>query len=202
MVAQTKKITKILIITTLLAISFVNYGCSPTSVLATGGGSAMVVAEGERSFGTVIDDATIKVNIAAKFLNAENNLFVNINTSVLEGRVLLTGLVDSQEIRIDAVRLVWEAEGVREVINEIEIGNRATLKDYASDLWINTQARAVAAKTVGIKAITFNFETIQGKIYIAGISTRRDLLEEMVSALKNIKGVIEIVNYVIIKEES
>ena len=202
MVAQTKKITKILIITSLLAISFFNYGCSPTSVLATGGGSAMVVAEGERSFGTVIDDATIKVNIAAKFLNAENNLFVNINTSVLEGRVLLTGLVDSQEIRIDAVRLVWEAEGVREVINEIEIGNRATLKDYASDLWINTQARAVAAKTVGIKAITFNFETIQGKIYIAGISTRRDLLEEMVSALKNIKGVIEIVNYVIIKEES
>ena len=202
MVAQIKKITKILIIPALLTISFVNYGCSPASVLATGGGSAMVVAEGERSFVTVIDDATIKVNIAAKFLNADNNLFININTSVLEGRVLLTGLVDNQEIRIDAVRLVWEAEGVREVINEIEIGNRATLKDYASDLWINTQARAVAAKTVGIKAITFNFETIQGKIYIAGISTRRDLLDEMVSALKNIKGVNEIVNYVIIKEKS
>ena len=79
--------------------------------------------------------------------------------------------------------------------------SRATLKDYANDLWINTQARAVAAKTVGIKAITFNFETIQGKIYIAGISSRPDLLEEMVSALKNIKGVNEIVNYVIIKEE-
>ena len=202
MVAQIKKITKNLIIPALLTISFVNYGCSPASVLATGGGSAMVVAEGERSFGTVIDDATIKVNIAAKFLNADNNLFVNINTSVLEGRVLLTGLVETQEIRIDAVRLVWESEGVREVINEIEIGNRATLKDYASDLWINTQARAVAAKTVGIKAITFNFETIQGKIYIAGISTRRDLLDEMVSALKNIKGVNEIVNYVIIKEKS
>ena len=74
-------------------------------------------------------------------------------------------------------------------------------KDYASDLWINTQARGVAAKTVGLKAITFNFETIQGKIYIAGISTCPDLLDEMVSALKNIKGVNEIVNYVIIKEQ-
>ena len=80
----------------------------------------MVVAEGERSLGTVIDDATIKVNIAAKFLNADNNLFVNINTSVLEGRILLTGLVDSQEVRIDAVRLVWEVEGVQEVINETD----------------------------------------------------------------------------------
>jgi len=201
MVVKFKKITRILFIPLILMLTGINYGCSPAGVLATGGSSALVVAEGERSLGTVIDDATIKVNIAAKFLNAENNLFVNINTSILEGRVLLTGLVDNQEIRIDAVRLVWEVEGVREIINEIEIGNRTTLKDYASDLWINTQARGVAAKTVGIKAITFNFETIQGKIYIAGITGRPDLLDELVLALKNIKGVNEIVNYVIIKQK-
>ena len=201
MVIEIKKIIKILTIPVLLILSFINYGCSPANILATGGGSAMVVAEGERSFGTVVDDATIKVNIAAKFLNAGNNLFVNINTSVLEGRVLLTGLVDNQELRIDAVRLVWEAEGVKEIINEIEIGNRSSIKDYANDLWINTQARGVAAKTIGIKSVTFNFETIKGKIYVAGITTRPDLLEETISALKNIKGVSEIVNYVIIKEK-
>ncbi len=199
MVARAKKTLSILIAPLFLVFSFLNYGCSPANVLATGGGSAMVVAEGERSLGTVIDDATIKVNIAAKFLSADNNLFVNINTSVLEGRVLLTGLVDNQEIRIEAVRLVWEVEGVREIVNEIEVGNRSSLKDYASDLWINTQARAVAAKTIGLKAITYNFETIQGKIYIAGITKKSDQLEELVSALKSIKGVSEIVNYVIIK---
>ena len=201
MVAAVKKIMKKTILPFFLILAFFNYGCSPANILATGGGSALVVAEGERSLGTVIDDATIKVNIAAKFLNAGNNLFVNINTSVLEGRVLLTGLVNNQEIRIDAVRLVWEVEGVKEIINEIEIGDRSTLTDYASDLWINTQARGVAAKTVGIKSITFNFETIKGKIYIAGISSRPDLLDEMVTALKNIKGVNEIVNYVVIKEK-
>ena len=201
MVVKIKKMTKRLLFPLLLIITLFNFGCSPAGMLATGGSGALVVAEGERSMGTVIDDATIKVNIAAKFLNADNNLFVNINTSVLEGRVLLTGLVDNQEIRIDAVRLVWEVEGVREIINEIEIGNRTSLKDYASDLWINTQARAVAAKTVGIKSITFNFETIQGKIYVAGITARQDLLDEMIIALKSIKGVSEIVNYVIIREK-
>ena len=200
MVVKIKKIVSILFILIFLIFTSINYGCSPASVLATGGGSAMVVAEGERSLGTVVDDATIKVNIAAKFLNAGNNLFVNINTSVLEGRVLLTGLVDNQELRIEAVRLVWEAEGVQEIINEIEIGNRSSIKDYANDLWIDTQARGVAAKTMGIRSVTFNFETIKGKIYIAGITTRPDLLEETISALKNIKGVNEIVNYVIIKE--
>ena len=78
----------------------------------------MVIAEGDRTMGTVIDDATIKVNIAAKFINSEDNLFVDISTTVLNGRVLLTGLVDNQEIRIDAVRRVWEVDGVQEVINE------------------------------------------------------------------------------------
>ena len=160
----------------------------------------MVVAEGDRSFGAVVDDATIKVNIAAKFLGAGNNIFVNINTSVLEGRVLLTGLVETQEIRIEAVRLVWEIEGVREVVNEIEIGNRETLKDYANDLWINTQARGVAAKTIGLRAVAFNFETINGRIFVAGLTSKADQLDALISALKTIKGVKEIVNYVIVKE--
>ena len=147
-----------------------------------------------------MDDATIKVNIAAKFLNAGNNLFVDISTTVLEGRVLLTGLVENQEIRIDAVRLVWEVEGVQEVINEIEIGNRSSLKDYASDLWINTQARGIAAKTIGLRAVGYNFETINGKIYVAGITSKPEQLDTLVDALKTIKGVKEIINYVILKE--
>lgn len=180
-------------------LSFI-FGCSPAGMLATGGSTAMVVAEGDRSFGTVVDDATIKVNVAAKFLNAGNNLFVDVNTTVLEGRVLLTGLVENQEVRIDAVRLVWEVEGIREVVNEVEIGNRETIKDYANDLWINTQARAVAAKTIGLRAVGYNFETINGKIYIAGVTSRPEQLEEVLSALKTIKGVKEITNYVIIKE--
>ena len=196
---------KIKIITKLfLSIVFITflsflYSCSPSGILATSGGTAMVVAEGDRSIGTVVDDATIKVNIAAKFINAGNNLFVDINTTVLEGRILLTGLVDNQEIRIDAVRLVWEVEGVKEVINEIEIGNRSSIKDYANDIWINTQAKGVAAKTIGLRSVAYNFETINGKVYIAGISSKPDQVEDLVEALKTIKGVKEIVNYVIIK---
>ncbi len=173
--------------------------CSPANILASGAGTTMVVAEGDRSFGTVVDDATIKVNIAAKFINSDDNLFVNINTNVLEGRVLLTGLVDNQEIRIDAIRKVWEVEGINEVINEIQIGNRATLKEYAQDLWINTQIKGVAAKTIGLRSISYNFETIQGKVYVAGITSRPEQLEDLLSAIKTVKGVTEVVNYVVVK---
>ena len=184
-----------------LLLSSINIlSCSPAGILASGGATGMVVAEGDRSLGTVVDDATIKINIASKFINSDNNLFVDVGTNVLEGRVLLTGLVDNQEIRIDAVRRVWDVEGVNEVINEIQIGNRESIKEYAQDLWITTQVRGLAAKTIGLRSISYNFETIQGRVYIAGITSRADQLEELVKVAKTIKGVTEIINYVIIKE--
>ena len=109
--------SKLIVLVFISILMLNNYSCSPAGVLASGGATTMVVAEGDRSLGTVVDDATIKVNIAAKFINSGDNLFVDVNTTVLESRVLLTGLVSNQEVRIEAVRLVWEVEGVKEVIN-------------------------------------------------------------------------------------
>jgi osmotically-inducible protein OsmY len=189
------------ILVTLILICSLNIlSCSPASILASGGAAGMVVAEGDRSLGSVVDDATIKINIAAKFINSDDNLFVDVSTSVLGGRVLLTGLVDNQEIRIDAVRRVWEVEGVNEIINEIQIGNRTSLKEYAQDVWITAQVRGLAAKTIGLRSVAYNFETIQGKVYIVGITSRPEQLEAIIDVAKTVKGVTEIVNYVIVKE--
>jgi len=183
-----------------LILLMINIGCSPVGVLASGGSATMVVAEGDRSLGTVVDDATIKLNLSAKFLQSENRLFLDVNSNVTEGRVLLTGLVDTQEIRIEAVRKVWEISGVKEVINEIEVGDKTTLKEYMNDLWINTQVKSLAAKTIGLRSFSYNFETIKGKVYIAGITSRPEQLQAIVESTKTIKGVNEIVNYVVIKE--
>ena len=183
-----------------LILLMINIGCSPVGVLASGGSATMVVAEGDRSLGTVVDDATIKLNLSAKFLKSENSLFLDVNSNVTEGRVLLTGLVDTQEIRIEAVRKVWEISGVKEVVNEIEVGDKTTLKEYMNDLWINTQVKSLAARTIGLRTFSYNFETIKGKVYIAGITSRPEQLQAIVESTKTIKGVNEIVNYVVIKE--
>ena len=176
------------------------YGCSPAGVLASGGATTMVVVEGDKSLGTVVDDATIKLNISRKLLTSENNLFINIDTSVVEGMVLLTGIVKNQESRIEAVKIVWKVEGVKEVINEIEIGDKTSIKEYANDVWITTQIKALAAKDIGLRSISYNVETIRGKVYLAGITSRPQHLETLVNITKNVKGVKEVVNYVVIKE--
>ena len=178
----------------------VGYSCSPASILASGGATTMVVAEGDKSLGTVVDDATIKFNISRKLLASENNLFIDTDISVVEGMVLLTGIVKNQEIRIEAVKIVWEVEGVKEVINEIEIGDKTTLKEYANDVWITTQIKALAAKDIGLRSISYSIETIKGKVYLAGVTSRQEQLEILINITKNVKGVKEVVNYVVIKE--
>ena len=192
-------IRSIILVTGLVFLS-ISYGCSPVGVLTSGGATTMIVAEGDKSLGTAVDDATIKLNISRKFLSSENNLFINIDTSVVEGMVLLTGIVENQESRIDAVKIVWEVGGVKEVINEIDIGDKTSIKEYANDVWITTQIKALAVKDIGLRSISYNIETIRGKVFLAGITSRPKQLETLVNIAKNVKGVREIVNYVVIKE--
>jgi len=186
----------IIIFISLIAV----YGCSAPGILGGGAASTMVIAEGDRSVGSVIDDATIKVQIASKFIASEEKLFLNLDSNIIEGRVLLTGIVETQESRIEAIRKVWEVKGVNEVINEIEVGDKTTFKEYAEDVWITTQIKGLAAKNLGLRALSYNFETIKGKVYIAGITSKKDQLEILINTVKGVKGVNEIVNYVIIKE--
>ena len=99
--------TKITSLIATIIIILSGYGCNPTGILASGGATTMVIAEDDRSAGTVIDDATIKLKISAKFIASKQNLFLNIDSTVIEGRVLLTGIVANQETRIQAVSLGW-----------------------------------------------------------------------------------------------
>ena len=63
------------------------------------------------------------------------------------------------------------------------------------------QVRGLAAKTVGLRSVAYNFETIQGRVYIVGITSRPEQLEEIVDIAKTVKGVTEIINYVIVVKE-
>ena len=183
-----------------LVFLFTVYGCAPIGVIASGGATTMVLAEGDKSLGTAVDDATIKLNISRKLLISENNLFIDTDISVVEGMVLLTGIVKNQESRIEAVKIVWEVGGVKEVVNEIDIGDKTSIKEYANDVWITTQIKTLAARDIGLRFISYNIETIRGKVYLAGITSRPEQLEILVNITKSVKGVKEVVNYVVIKE--
>ena len=188
-----------LIIVFFLCTPFI-YSCSPMGAIVSTTSAGAVVAESNRTVGEAVDDTGIKIKIAEKFARSKTGIFLDIDVSVRVGTVLLTGIVDDQETRIEAVKLVWEVNGVEEVINEIEIGNKQNLEQYTKDLWITTQVKAKTLNEVGLDVLTYNFETINFKVYVMGVATNKEETEKIIKAIKSVKGVKEIANHIILRE--
>lgn len=73
---------------------------------------------GDRTAGEVIDDNTLTAEVKASLVNAG---MAGINVEVNRGNVLLTGFVDSDEVRGKAIARVKEIENVAGVINGMDI---------------------------------------------------------------------------------
>jgi hyperosmotically inducible protein len=74
-----------------------------------------------RSTGTNIDDAGITASVKSKLVadKAANLTRVDVDTN--NGTVYLNGTVESPEQRSRAEQLAWQANGVRSVVNNLQV---------------------------------------------------------------------------------
>ncbi len=155
----------------------------------------------EKGIKEAISDGMIDVSINKEFLNHNVNMFLNVEIEVVEGRVLLTGSVKKPKHRLDAVKLAWKILGVREVINEIDVTKKGGIKQYLTDVKIKTQIRYKVITDKEISSINYNFEVVNGNLYIIGISNNKKELKKVVKHANNIKGVLKVVSHAIMKDD-
>ncbi|MCA9916227.1 MAG: BON domain-containing protein [Anaerolineae bacterium] len=166
-----------------------------SSATATGGAAAQ-----ERSIGRVLDDATIYTEIQHLFFQSDvNDLLMNVTARVREGRVLLIGKTRNHATSVEAVRLAWEAQGVREVINEIEVTEPDPLINSAEDYWIETQIEARLLATRGIRSINYTIECSGGVVYVLGIGQNEQEVRDVMTIASQTKGVKKVISYVRLK---
>jgi len=155
----------------------------------------------EKGIKEAISDGMIDAAINKEFLNHDVNMFLNVEIEVVEGRVLLTGSVKKPKHRMDAIKLAWKALGVREVINEIDVTQKGGVKQYLIDLKIKTQIRYSVISDKEVSSINYNFESVNGNLYIIGIAENKKELKKVVNHANNIKGVLKVVSHVIMKDD-
>ena len=172
-------------------------GCVGLAVgaVATGGVS---IAE-ERSLGEQVDDLTVTFDISQRFTQfneTNDNALAGVTLDVTEGRVLLTGNVAEARLRMEAVRLAWQAEGVAEVRNEIDVDEANAGSASLEDIAISTELRALLLFDSDVTKINFNVETVDRVVYITGIAQDDAELERVLDHARTISGVEEVVSYV------
>jgi len=126
-------------------------------------------------------------------------LFTAGGVSSKDGRGRLTGSVEKPEDRVEAARLAWKADGVREVISEIQVVDNSDIMDKARDTWIETQLEAQLLFDGSIQSINYDIDTVNGTVYIFG--TAQDNAEQLrvVNHARNLKYVRNVISYVRIR---
>ena len=171
--------------------------------VATGTAVKIVtVNQEDRSIGEFVDDAIIKTVIKNSYFDQNEKLFFNIDVEVSQGRVLLTGTVENINLKIEATRIAWGADGVQTVINEIQISNSDNILNYADDLVISTKVKGKLILDENINSLNYSVETVNKLVYIIGIARNENERDLVVEVTKDEYGVEEVIDYILIKNNS
>ncbi len=176
-------------------------GCSVWGAAAGAGAVGVTAAQTEKGFRRSVADTEIRLAINDLWFKADEEMFRKVNLQVQEQRVLLSGNVAQPEQRVEAVRLAWQAPGVREVINEIEVSDTSGLSDAARDSWISTQLRTTLLFDRDVSAINYSIETVNQAIFIMGVAQSEAELDRVVGHAKDIAYVRRVVSYALLKDD-
>ena len=172
-------------------------GYSSTGVLGTG----VSIALDPRSLGTQIDDSIMQQNLRAKMLSTNKSYLISVKTKILDGRIFLTGKVDSVEDKIKITKLAWEIKGARSVKNDLQIKEKFDFKRSAKDLLITSQLRVALIESKNIKAVNYNIDTYKKKIYIYGIAQNETERQEVTKEANNILDVKDVITSIFLVDD-
>jgi len=174
--------------------------CSPAGMAIGAASTIGVAAVQERGFLATLDDSTVKGRISEAFLMASEAIFLAVTIRVHEGRVLLVGTLDDPALRARAVALATAQPGVREVIDELQAGERGVAA-YARDAWITAQLDAKFTFDLDIFAVNYTVDTVGRVVYLMGIAEDQHELDRAVDHARRIRYVKKVVSHVMLKND-
>ena len=172
-------------------------GTSSTGVLGTG----VSIATDPRTIGTQIDDNIMQKNLSAKIINMEAKYFLTVKPKVIDGRIFITGKIDTIEEKLKITKLAWEIKGARSVKNDLKIKEEFNFKQSAKDLLITSQLRTFLITNKKIKSANYNIDTYKKKIYIYGIAENEDERAEVINEAKQILDVEDVITSILLVDD-
>ena len=184
----------------LIFVSFILTGCAGVSSKGLFG-TGVSVALDPRTVGTQIDDSIMEKSISARILSRDKKYLLTVKTKVIDGRIFVTGKVDSPEEKLMITKLAWETKGARSVRNDIKIKEEFDFKQSAKDLLITSQLRTALIVNKNIKATNYQIDTYKKKIYVYGIALTSEEKDLVISEAKEILDVEDVIASIILVED-
>jgi len=183
----------------LLFLLFSN--CTPQAAIGTAS-TAVAVSTEERTLGEFVDDTLIKTQIKNLYFDTNEAIFFNVDVEVTQGRVLLTGTVENSDLRIEATRIAWGINGVKTVINELQISNDDNILSFADDLVISAKIKGKLQLNSETEYMNYTVETVNGIVYLIGIARSEEERQFVIDLSREVYGVVDVIEYIDIAADS
>jgi len=164
-------------------------------------GTGVSVAFDPRTVGTQMDDSIMQKNLAARILVKDKKYLLSVKSKVLDGRIFLTGKVDTTEEKLLLTKLAWEIKGARSVRNDIKIKEEFNFKRSTKDILITSQLRTAIILNKNINSTNYQIDTYKKKIYIYGIALTSEEKDLVISEAKEILDVEDVIASIILVED-
>ncbi len=186
------------LLTTLIVLIFLTscIGTSSTGIFGTG----VTIAMDPRTLGTQIDDSIMDKSLDAKLLTVNKNYFFSVKTKVIDGRIFITGKVDTVEEKLNITKMAWEIKGARSVKNDLKIKDKFNFKQSAKDILITSQLRSALIFNKKTKAVNYNIDTYKNKIYVYGIAETTEERDIVIDEAKQILDVEDVIASILLVE--
>ena len=176
--------------------------CVPIAI--TGAGSAAIAMSKDRTTESMFTDLKIANSIKMNFIKRDfNNLYAKINVEVFNGRVMLTGYLDNSADKEQALDIVRENADILEIIDELQVIDRKVVFNagqYTKDSLITSQIKAKIFREKEIKARNYIIVTYHNIVYMLGVASSSEELEQVANIAANINGVEKVVSHVRISD--
>jgi osmotically-inducible protein OsmY len=189
------------IIFLLTCIIFV-HACSPASVFTSAGVAGGTAAMSENGLRQSAIDTRIKLDINELWFEYDLSAFGKLSTTGENGRVLVTGVVQNPDHRVEAIRLAWQPSGVAQVINEVRVAGSEGISGFTKDSIVAGNLRAKIIFDKSVKSINYSIEVVQGTVYLIGVAQNRAELDIVIEHARNTPYVKQVVSYMKIKDET
>ena len=93
----------------IILLGIITSGCAGVSSKGIFG-TGVSIAFDPRTVGTQMDDSIMQKNLAARILVRDKKYLLSVKSKVLDGRIFLTGKVDSPEEKLLLTKLSWETK--------------------------------------------------------------------------------------------
>jgi osmotically-inducible protein OsmY len=169
--------------------------------VVTGIGAATgISAYQERGIEGAANDLKIQIRIIDNWLDKDNDMVTKIGLEVYQARVMLTGYAKDEKMRAEAVRLTWQAEGVKEVLNEIQLETDKKETSLARDSWITTQLKSKITFDQHIYAVNYFIETVNGIVYLLGVAQNKEEHNLVKAHARSLNYVRRVISHVRIRK--